>query len=164
MERNEVFEKVIKAFQGYYNVKTEDVKEPFMAEAEFHSHDVNYFLSKSAKLFECDSNEYVYFASLDQLDLSHLQKMDEIAWNDGLSKVNLEGSHKATDVTMIVIADHIASDCISAIKKMKHYKSYMFTLKGWSNYRLIALEVSTGKVTHNRQGESLKKLLCDIVA
>ncbi len=166
MDHKEILEKLKKSFQGYYNIKTEDVTAPFAMEAEFHTTDVNYFLSKSAKIFESNSNEYVFFASEENLTKERFQELDEKAWSEGLSRVNLEKEedHKSTDVTLIILADSISEECFKIIKKTRHYKSYAFTLKGWSNYRLIALEVSTGKVVHNRQGESLKKLLCNIVA
>ena len=44
MDRREALEKVLKAYEGYYNVKREQPEPPFAAEAEFRLHDENYFL------------------------------------------------------------------------------------------------------------------------
>ncbi len=164
MDKNEILEKTLKAFQRYYNIKRDAVTEPFSAEAEFHTHDEHYFLSKSAKIFESESNEFVFFALEDELDKNTLHMLDQRAWEEGLSRVDLEESHKSSDVTLIIIADRVQDEAFQMIPKLKHYKSYLFTLRGWSNYRLITLEVSTGKISHNRQGGSLKKLLSNIVA
>ena len=51
MTKSEALEKVLLSFKRYYNIKQEDVTEPFAAEAEFRTHDEHYFLVKSAKLF-----------------------------------------------------------------------------------------------------------------
>ena len=49
-----------------------------------------------------------------------------------------------------------------AVRKKKHYQSYALGLKGWSNYRVIAIGLSDGNIAYNRQGESLKKTLRNI--
>ena len=162
MTVNEVLEKLLPSFRIYYNVKTEEVTAPFAAEAEFYSHDETYFLMKSAKLYEADAKEYVYFATLDHLDVDTLKKLDEAAWNTGLSRVVVTSTHRSTDVSLIILAETIDSDAVKLIKKLSHYKSYCFTLKGWSRYRLIALETSTGKITYNHLGSELKKLISNI--
>ncbi len=164
MDRDEAIQKVARIFQRYYDINWDNAKEPFVGEAEFHAHDERYFISKSAKLFESDSREYVFFASEVELSVERLEELDRVAWEEGLSRVNLEENHKSTDVALIILADQIDEAAAAKIRKIHHYKSYAFTLKGWSNYRLIALEVSTGKIFHNRQGETLKKPLANIAA
>ena len=39
MSPSDVLSVLLKAYQGYYDVQTEDVEPPFAAEAAFHSHD-----------------------------------------------------------------------------------------------------------------------------
>lgn len=163
MTTNEALEKLLPSFQRYYNIKTEDVQEPFVAEAEFSSHDEGYFLIKSARLSESDSKEYVFFALSDDLDADEVRKLDETAWNTGMSRVQITANHKSTDVALIILAQNITAEAKECIRKLKHYKSYRFTLQGWSKYRLIALELSTGDVTYNHQGSQLKKLLSNIL-
>lgn len=163
MNAQEVLEKVLKSYTTYYDVKREDVTPPFAAEAEFHSHDKQYFLVRSATLGESESNEYVYFHAMEELDLDTLQKLDEAAWEAGMARVTPHKDHRNSDVTLIVIADHITPEAASAAKKLKHYKSYQFTTQGWSHYRLVALETSTNSLTFNRQGQELKKLFRNIL-
>ncbi|MBR3761583.1 MAG: hypothetical protein IKK59_02455 [Lachnospiraceae bacterium] len=158
----EALEKLLPSFQRYYNIKREEITEPFVAEAEFYSQDESYFLMKSAQLSQSESKEYVFFAAIDHLDAVYLKELDEIAWNTGLSRVELTPLHRSTDVTLIILADTMDSEAAELIKKLKHYKSYCFTLKGWSRYRLIALETSTGRITHNHLGSELKKLISNI--
>lgn len=162
MERTEALEKLLRSFVRYYNVKTEDVEEPFAAEAEFFSDEQQYFLIKAAKISESSSREFVYFATPRELTYPLLKTLDETAWERGLSQVNPGPGHRNSDVTLIILADRIEKDAFDAVKKLKHYKSYTYRLHGWSNYRLVALELSTGRIVHNRQGETLKKLVGNI--
>lgn len=161
MNFNDALEKILCSFQAYYNIKRE-VEAPFVAEAEFISHNEQYFLIKKAKVAEINSNEHVFFYSSESLDAQTLQEIDQCAWSRGLSRVIPDSNHRNTDVTLIIVADHIQPDAMKLVRKLKHYKSYMFTLHGWSNYRLIAVELSSGNLAYNRQGQSLKKLVSNI--
>ena len=55
MTSKEALQTLLKSYWRYYNVKDEGVEEPFAAEAEFLSQDVQYFLVKSAKLGEAEN-------------------------------------------------------------------------------------------------------------
>ncbi|MCD7769628.1 MAG: hypothetical protein LUH36_05905, partial [Oscillospiraceae bacterium] len=113
---------------------------------------------------ESESNEYVFIATADTLDGSLLQRLDEAAWTTGLGRVVPYSSHRNTDITLIILADSITAEAKAAVKKLHHYKSYRFGLQGWSNYRLVALETSTGTLSYNRLGGNLKKLFRNIIS
>lgn len=163
MNRDEILEKLLSSFQVYYDVKRENVDPPFVAEARFHTHDEQFFLVKSAVLSEAESREYVYFASEEKLDLETLLKLDQEAWERGLSDVKPHSSHRNTDVALIILAEQITEEAFARIPKMRHYQSYHFGFQGWSNYRLVAIEQSTRRAAYNRLGRSFKKLVCNII-
>ncbi len=163
MNLTEPFEKLISRFETYYDVKREGVTPPFDAEAVFHSHDEQFFLVRSATISEAESHEYVYFAMRELLDKELLLQLDEEAWNTGLSHVNPHKDHRNSDVTLIILAEQISEDAAALIPGLRHYKSYRFSLQGWSQYRLIAVETSSGRIVCNRQGKDLKKLVSDIL-
>ena len=162
MTSHETLEKILPAFKRYYDIIREDVPAPFAAAAVFHSHDEQYFLIKSARLSESDSHEYIYFATVDQLDETLLTELDQKAWEMGFSKVKPHPDHRNTDITLFIVADQITDGAFSMVPKIKRYKSYKFGFQGWTHYRLIAFEHTSGRVAYNRQGESLKKLVCNI--
>lgn len=163
MSKEEILEKLLGSFQVYYNIKREDVEPPFVAEAEFHTHDEQFFLVKSAVLSEAESREYVYFAAEERLDEPKLLKLDQIAWERGTAQAKPHGSHRNTDVTLVIIADRITEEAFSKAAKLNHYKSYHLGFHGWSDYRLVAIEQSSGRAVYNRTGKSLKKLVCNII-
>jgi hypothetical protein len=159
MTKEEKLESVLKAYTRFYNIKREEVDPPFDAEAEFISHNEQYILVKSAKIAEIDSNEFVYFKSVDRLTEETLTELDKTAWERGLSKVNPGPGHRNSDVSLIIIADKIDEDAFKLARKLKHSKSYLFTFHGWSNYKLIAIDLSDNRTTFNRQGRTLKKII-----
>ena len=162
MNVTEALEKVLPSFEVYYNVRREDVTPPFIAEAIFHSHAEQYFLVKSARLSESESNEFVFFATADTLDEDLLNTLDKKAWETGLSRIHPHPDHKNSDVTLFILSQHITDDAFKKVQKLTHYKSYKFSLQGWSHYRLAAIELSSGRAAYNRQGQSLKKLVSNI--
>ena len=153
---------LLRSYRRYYDILTEDVEPPFAAEAVFHTHDEQYFLLKSAKLSEAESHEYVFFATAENLTLDDARKLDQCAWERGLSRVKPSSYHRSSDVTLIILADKIAPDAAEYIKKGRRYQSYRFTFHGWSSYKAVAMETSTGALSYNRRGRDLKKLFCNI--
>ena len=162
MTANEALEVLLRSYTQYYDVVREGVEPPFAAQALFHSHDEQYVLVRSARISEADSHEYVFFAAVDDLDAAGLTALDEAAWSRGMERVKPHKDHRNSDVTLVILADRIAPEAMAAVKKLRHYKSYRFGFQGWSNYRVIALETSSGSLTCNRLGQSLKKLFRNI--
>lgn len=60
MEHSQAIEKILPAFERYYTIKKDEVTQPFCAEAEFRSHNEQYFLVRSAHIADLDSNEFVF--------------------------------------------------------------------------------------------------------
>jgi len=163
MNTQETLDRFLDAYKAYYNITTEDVLEPFAATAVFSIHNEQYMLVKMAKYAEINSNEYVYFYTGQSIDLNRLNEIDNKAWEDGMSKVVPDSTHRNSDVTLIILCEDIADDVKKAMKKMRHYKSYALGLKGWSNFRLVVVECSSGELILNSQGHQLKKLVSNII-
>ena len=162
MTSKEALQTLLKSYMRYYNVKEEGVEPPFAAEAEFLAQDVQYFLVKSAKLGEADSHEYIFFAAEEYLTLERAKLLDETAWSRGMSRVNPGPNHRNSDVHLVILADKMDDDAAQFLKKLRRYESYHHTFWGWSHYRVIALETSTGRLTCNRMGQILTKLFRNI--
>ena len=162
MTAQQALQTLLKSYMRYYNVKEEGVEPPFAAEAEFLAQDVQYFLVKSAKLGEADSHEYIYFAAVEHLTLALAQELDETAWSRGMARVEPKPNHRNSDVHLVILAEKMDDDAALFLKKLRRYESYHHTFWGWSHYRVIALETSTGRLTCNRMGQLLKKLFGNI--
>ena len=68
MDVSQALEKLLPAFRQYYTINNDTPTQPFVAEAEFRSHNEQYFLVRSAHIADIDSNEFVYFAGVPVLD------------------------------------------------------------------------------------------------
>ena len=174
MNGNGTFEKIINAFNMYYDISTENIAGPFCAEAVFKSHSEQYFLVRSAKVADIDSNDFVFFCNCNNdrvlhedcaepvsvyLSCAKLEEIAAAAWERGLSKVSPYYGHRNSDVTLVLFADRISDEALKKIKKLNYYKSYAFGFFGWSGFRLLAYEASTGRAVTNRRGADLKKLV-----
>ena len=165
MEHSQAIEKILPAFQQYYTIKEDNITPPFCAEAEFRSHNEQYFLVRSAHIADIDSNEFVYFASLPELDNSKLEELVSAAWQSGLEKVRPHEGHRNSDITLIILADKISEETKIKIKKTKLYKSYKFSFHGWSHFKLTVADLSTStkdgapEVFSNRHGKDYIKLI-----
>ncbi len=163
MSTDETLLALLPLFRNYYNIKTEDVEAPFAAEAAFESHNEQYYLIKAAKVADVNINEYVYFAKCEDPDFSDVCQLVDRAWERGIAKVNPGYDHRNTDITLFVIAGTIDDDTRRQIRKIRRYKSWKWGFNGWSNFRLVAIECSTGRAYYNHQGRSLKKLVGNIL-
>lgn len=165
MSGNGALDKILKSFERYYNVTTKGIEPPFAAEAAFKSHSEQYFLVKAAKVADIDSNEFVFFYSNDNVPPQTQDDIAQIAnaaWERGLSRITPYYGHRNTDITLIVLSEKIGEDAFKKIKKLNHYKSYKLGLYGWSSFRTLAYESSTGRFATNRRGRGLKKLIGSI--
>ena len=154
MEKHEALERLLKAYSGYYNINRETPMKPFAAEASFEKHDEQYFLMKSAKLSEADSREYLFFALEEVLTCDRLLELDRLAWEECLRRTVPEENHKNTDAALLILADRVEEEALPLIRRMRHYKSYRFGLRGFSSYRLLVCEMTTEKMTTNRTADA----------
>lgn len=162
MDLQDALAKLLRSYRQYYDVRTENVAAPFAAEAEFHSHEEHYFLIRRAVIDEVENNEIVYFAAVPSLKEESFREMDQAAWERGLAKATPSIHHQSSDVSLIILADQIDNGLFPIIKRCRHTLTYKRLLHGYSNYHLIALELSTGRIVHNRLGYTMKRLLRSI--
>lgn len=158
MNTDEALKKLLRSFEHYYDVKVENPPPPFVAEAEFHQHQEQYILVRAAHVSDVDSNEYVFFYAAQNLTKDNLAEIAKKAWNEGLSRVKVYSGHMNSDVILVLLADKIDEDAFKQIKKTKFYKSYLFSLRGWSHFKLVAMETSSKRLASNRLGKYLEKL------
>ena len=118
MELSQAIEKILPAFEQYYTVKKETLS-PFCAEAEFRSHNEQYFLVRSAHIADIDSNEFVYLANPEELTSGKLNELVESAWTAGLAKVRPYNGHRNSDVTLLIFTKSVSEETVMEIKKNK---------------------------------------------
>lgn len=161
MTLEEALDRLAASYTRYYDVVRENTA-PFSAKAEFHAHGESYLLIKEAKMWEMDSNEYVYFYAGSEPDAEAVKSLIETAWDEAIAKVTPGKNHRNSDVTFLLLADTLPKETQKVIKHTNRSKGYAHGFQGWSNLKLGAFELSTGKPATNRHGADLKKLLSNI--
>ena len=151
-------ERLLKSFCQYYDVKTEGAVAPFCAEAEFHSCEEGFFLMKKAVISEAESNEYVFFSATENLNDADVDRIAEIAWNEGLSRIKPHKDHKNSDISVFFLSEDITKEAFKAVKKLKRYKSYNHSFHGFTHFKAVAFETTTGEIASNRLGSEKVKL------
>lgn len=162
MNYSDYFNNVLKSFERYFTITSENCEKPYFAQAEFSSHGEQYFLVKSAKLSEIDTREFVYFYGTEKITYEELQNLSEQTWNLGCSRINSYYGHKNSDISLIIAVQTVDDNIKKQIKKIKFSKSYKFGIYGYSNFKLAIKELSTNQVFSNRLGTDYKKLLLKI--
>lgn len=152
-------QKLLNQFYRYYTVNEESPLEPFFAEAEFSIHGEEFFLVKAAKYAEMDSKEFCYFYLADSLTAKDVETLCLTAWENGLSRAVIREHHRNTDVVVYIVANEIPKDAEKAIRKARYYKNYKMGLWGFSQFKLAAIEINSGKTVTNYQGKPLLKIL-----
>lgn len=155
----EVLEKLLPSYKEYYDLITENVLPPFKAEAKFVSHVEQYFLVHAAKLSDIDSTEHLYFAAEENLSFEKLSELARIAWEDGLKTVVPYYGHRNSDVSVIVFTDNADVEVLKNCKKVRYSKTYKFMLHGWSNFKLVVVDLKSGKTVSNNQGAETKDFI-----
>lgn len=157
----EALQQLLGSYRRYYDV-SEEAYGSFAATARFYTRGEQYFLVRSAKMWEMESNEFVYFLTADTLTEDRLSALIEEAWQDAMPQVHPSEAHRNSDVTLVVLVPQLDKATRKALRRFHRSVGYRHGLHGWSNLRLGAIELSDGSITTNRHGADLKKLLRNI--
>ena len=57
----------------------------------------------------------------------------------------------------MALYDSADPEALAQLKKLKRRREFKLSLHGWMEFRIAAVDLSTGEVTVNRAGKALKK-------
>ena len=154
---SEVFTRMLKGYQAYFDIEQyEDGKDgvPLAAHCRFYVHSEKYVLVKKAKLWDADSNEFVYVFSVPELTAEIFEKCKDYAYEEGMKLVQPKPGHMYSYITVVFICDTCTPEGEKALKKCKIYKSFHFSWYGWMNVHTAAIVREGEKVFTNHMGRS----------
>lgn len=149
------------AYTRYFDIQHDVVAKdvPFAALAQYHSRSGKYILTKSAKIWSIEMNEYVYFALADHLDANKLDTLYQAARDAGLALIKPHSEHMRSYVSLAIIADSIDEDAKKALRKIRFRKSFRLALHGWMEFRIAAIDLSSGEILSNPAGKDVRVTL-----
>ncbi|MDD4074950.1 MAG: hypothetical protein PHC80_02540 [Eubacteriales bacterium] len=158
--RDALLEKLLESYSGYYDISREEGLDGLhKATAAFHSYVEKYVLVRSARMWAHHSHEYIFLFSLPHLDMTAWTRIRDYYLERGLSLVKPDKEHMYTYITAVLLCDEMDDDVAKEMKRFKYYKSFKLSFYGWTNARLTALEMNSGKIVSNYQGREMGRFV-----
>ena len=166
MERSVFLEVLKDAYSAYYTViPGEETGLPLSFRAEYHSRDEQFFLVKTANIWSNEKVEYTYVFSAERFGAELAGRCMDWALADMLPKVKPHKEHQYTNCKVILVADSLDEQTISAVRKKKFSKSYgPLSLYGYTELLAAAVDVSREKTYPNRVGRDLEPFFSKLFA
>lgn len=131
----------------------------------FFSHVEKYVLVRKANMWSADSYEHILFANVEELTLAHLEEYRQAIEEYIEPTLILKGeklpepNHMYSYITIAAVTEKALSPEVKkAVKKFKFEKSYMHSIRGYSQGRIAVASMEDGTVCQNGAGRTLKKL------
>ena len=137
----------------------------------FFSHVEKYVLVRKANMWSSDSYEHILFTTPEELTTAHLEEYRQAVTEYIEPKLVLKGeklpepNHMYSYITIAVITEKpLSAETKKAVRKFKFEKSYMHSIRGFSQARLAVASMEDERVTLNGAARTLKKLYKDVFA
>ena len=160
VSREAMLAKLHDAYTVYFDAVDVPEAVPHLAACyDFHSTNECFVISKKVKLWSAETNEYVHVFSVPHLDEQTFAACREHALDLGMKKVHPHIDHKSSYITAIFLCESITEDAAKALEKTRIHKDFLFSLKGWMDFRTAAAELSTGRVFVNGAARDMKEFM-----
>lgn len=160
-ERDALVAQLLLAHEAWYDVARdyEFAGRTFPGYAEFHSHGEKYVLVKSAKLWEVDAHEYIFFDAVERLSEAYLSDAIAFMKDKAIAKVKPVPNHMQSFLSLVIVADSLDSGVEKAIRRTRYRKNFQLGIRGWADLRVAAIDLQEGRVITNGMGKEMKPAL-----
>ena len=135
---------------------------PLQAACQHHTRSEKYVLSKKAKLWAVEVNDYLYLFSVPKLEKEQAEACILFSIEDALPRVKPHNEHMYSFITAVFLADAADKDALKFIRWRKFNKSYKFGFYGSSPLKTAALDIEREKVVTNNMGRDLRTQIKNI--
>lgn len=117
------------------------------------------FLSKDAIIDKYESNEHCMVKTYENADLNVAEEFAEMLKKGCRELVKPNRDHRNSYVTGVLLTRcSPGNDVIKFIENFKYSRAYKFYLQGWSDVRLIMVDLESCQVYCNRIAKDVKKI------
>lgn len=163
LTHEELLQALLRSYEAYYDTARVDDGAPLLATCDFHSTSERYVLTKKAKLWAAETNEYVFLFHVNELTMDSFARCRDLALERGMEKIHPHPEHMYSHITAILLCDTAQPDALELLERYKKSASFKLSLHGWMEYRIAAVDLSTAEVFTNRKGKELKKSLRRVI-
>ena len=146
-----------KAYTAYFDIEEIADGTALKARCDYHMRDSQYVLVKKAELWAAESHEYLYLWDAGRLDAAGVEEIFRRTLEDGEPRVKPHSQHMYTYLTAVALYDSADPSALEQLKKLKKRREFKLSLHGWMEFRIAAVDLSTGEITVNRAGKALAK-------
>ena len=163
-DRALILERLFRSYNGWYDVLLGDMDSglPLQALCMYHSRSEKYVLSRRAKLWAVEANDYLYLFSMPCLGKNQAEDCISFAIQDALPRVKPHNEHMYSFITTVFVADEAEQDALSFVRWRKYTKSYKMGFYGSSPLKTAALDIGKEKIVVNNMGRDLRKQIKNI--
>ena len=163
-ERSAIIDRLFDVYNAWYDVSSGDLGSglPLEAMCIHRARKEKYVLSKKAKLWGIETNDYLYLFNMAKLDKYQAEACVSFSIEDALPRVKPHSEHMYSFITTVFVADEIEQDALKFIRRRRFNKSYKFGLHGSSPLRTAALDTGKEKIVTNNMGRDLRKQIKNI--
>jgi hypothetical protein len=126
--------------------------------AEFHTATHRTIITKSDILDTYENNEYCLFKAVDHADKMMVDEFGHFLKNVLGEFVRPNDSHMNSYITGILVTEREPDpEVVRFVRAFKYMKAYRLFIHGWSEIRLILVDLYSGTIITNKAGSKVKK-------
>ena len=157
---DELEKKLIRSFDIFRNHEVNN--EEYDLFARYHLRAEKYFLTKSAKIYAMENNEYILTKKFENLDNAGLDRFTNSLVRSIDELVELHDEHMSSIITVVILVDkpleQIDADIRKSVEKFKYHKGFSFGFKGWVDIRVIVTSLNDGSNIANKKGREVSEI------
>ena len=163
-DRSVIIDRLFNSYAAWYDVSRGNMGSglPLEVLGQHYSRSEKYVLSKKAKLWAIEINDYLYLFSMPKLEKNQAEECVTFSIEDALPRVKPHNEHMYSFITAVFVADEAEKDALSFIRWRRFIKSYKLGLQGSSPLKTAALDIGKEKIVANNMGRDLRKQIKNI--
>ena len=163
-ERSVIIDRLFNVYNAWYDVSPGDLGSglPLEAMCIHRARKEKYVLSKKAKLWGIETNDYLYLFNMQKLDRNQAESCISFSIEDALPRVKPHSEHMYSFITVVFVADEAEQDALKYVRRRKFTKTYKLGFHGSSPLKTAAFDIEKEKVVTNNMGRDLRKQITNI--
>lgn len=159
MEKKQYVELIRKRLSANFEIEAPaiDDGEEFLMIARYHQVSGRLFVTKKDIIDKYETFETCYMKELSQPGLSDIESF--FSWLTKKAETVRPGKdHFYTDITGILVSDHMPEGAAGLLKGLNFQKSFLLFFRGYLKIRLVCVDLGDGNVYTNKLGKEIKRV------
>lgn len=128
---------------------------PLLAHCTRHQKRQRYFFTKKLPLWRAQRHEFTYLFHVELLDFNSMARCLDTALEQGMAQIKPGQEHRRWTLSVILLCDQAHPDALERLEQFRRVCAYKLGFHGRMQARAVAVDASTGELTHSRRGKPL---------